>query len=116
MKTLQTLNFVLVALLGLTAGIPKLMRTPQEVGFFADLGLGEKAVVVFGFAQLLGGILLLVRRTRIVGAGVVATLFLGSAMMLVASGQLAFGLISLLPVGMAALAMKSSIAQAQPAR
>ena len=103
MDTLRTINLVLVTVLSLAAGLPKIGRISQEVQFFADTGLGTSALVVFGVLQLAGGAMLIFRKSRALGAFVAAVMFLGSAVMLLANGQVAFGIISFLPVVMAAI-------------
>lgn len=103
MNILRKINFALVTLLGFTAAIPKIMRVPSEVGFFENVGLGADSVVVFGLLQLAGALLMVSLKTRMWGASVVAGTFLGSAVMLLLSGEIAFGLVSGLPVVMAAV-------------
>lgn len=106
MKNLFTVNLVLVTLLGIAAAIPKLLRLPQEVTFFGNVGLPEGAVLLFGLVQLAGGMLLVVRRTRPWGAAVTAATFLASAVMVFLSGNTVFGLVSILPVLMASLVLR----------
>lgn len=101
MKTALTVALVVVGLLSVAAGVPKLMQVSSEVGFFASLGLPSAAVVAFGVLQIAAGGLLLVGRTRAWGAALAATMFLVSALMVFAAGNLAFGAISLLPVALA---------------
>lgn len=103
MKILWKMNLVAVTLLGVAAAIPKIMRMPQEVQFFQSVGLGAIAVVAFGVLQLVGAGMLIPEKTRTTGAMLVAATFLGSAVMVLASGQLAFGAVSMLPVVLAAL-------------
>ena len=64
MDTLRTINLVLVTVLSLAAGLPKIGRISQEVQFFADTGLGTSALVVFGVLQLAGGAMLIFRKSR----------------------------------------------------
>ena len=95
--------FVLVTALSLGAGIPKLVQAPSEAEFFAQVGLGPGMLAAFGMLQLAAGALLVSRRSRRWGAGLAALLFLGSAAMLLVTGQIAFAIASLLPVAMAAV-------------
>lgn len=103
MDALRKINLVLVTALSITAGLPKIGRIPQEVQFFADTGCGTSALVAFGILQLGGGAMLIFRSSRVPGAVVAAVMFLASAVMLLRSGEVAFGLVSLLPVVMAAI-------------
>ena len=108
MNILRKINLVLVTVLSIAAGIPKIMQIPNEVGFFETVGLGANSVVVFGLLQLAGGLLLVSQKTRMWGASVVALMFLGSAAMLLLTGAIAFGFVSVLPVLMAAIVIKES--------
>ena len=106
MKKLLMVNLVLVVLLSIAAAVPKLLRVPQEVAFFENVGLPGGAVLFFGLMQLAGGILLVFSRARLWGAGVVAIMFLASAIMVFLSGNTAFGLVSMLPVLMAGIVLR----------
>ena len=98
---LRKVNFVLVVLLGFTAGIPKIMRVPDEVYFFEHSGIGAGALIPFGVVQVLGGVLVLIPRTRLWGAGLTALMLAGSTYMLVSTEQLVFAIVSTLPIMMA---------------
>ena len=101
MTILKRINFVLVTLLGITAGIPKIMRMENEVTFFDNAGLGGPTIVVFGILQMIGGILLLLPKARTAAAAFTAIIFLASSVMIFMNGQVGFALVSLLPVLMA---------------
>lgn len=103
MDLLNKLNLALITVLSVAAAVPKLMRMPAELSFFASLGMGGVVVLVFGLVQLIGGLLMLRSATRAWGGRLAATAFLASAIMLLATGQLGFGLVSLVPVAMAVL-------------
>lgn len=90
-------------LLSVGAGAAKVMRVPNEVKFFQDVGFGTDILMVFGVAQVLAGILLLIPRTRLMGAVVAGGLMLLSSAMILVSGQLLFAIVSLLPVALAAV-------------
>lgn len=109
MNAIRKINLALVTILGITAALPKIMRTPAEVGFFENAGFGDRSVVlVFGLVQLAGGVLLLFRRSRRWGAVAVALMFLGSAVMLMFTGNNVFALFSLIPVLMAGILVRES--------
>ncbi len=109
MKLLLKINLIVVTLLSLAASIPKLLRIPEEVGFFADAGLGELSVVAFGLLQLIGGGLLIFRKTRLFGASIATVTFLLSAVMLFLTGNTIFGLVSIIPVLMADIVIFNSV-------
>jgi len=102
MNLFRIINFVLVAALGTTAGIPKMMRMPHEVEAFANTGLGTRYVIGFVIVLLIGGILLVIPATRFWGAILTSIMFLASAVMLFITGKITFGCVSLIPVLMAA--------------
>ena len=79
------------------------MRVPDEVQFFQVVGFGAEVLIVFGAAQVLAAILLLLPMTRLLGAMIAGGLMLLSAAMLLVNGQLVFAIVSLLPVALAAV-------------
>lgn len=101
MKIFQIILLIILVLMSIAAGAAKVMSMPQEIGFFEIAGLSTDFLVPFGILQLLGGLMLAVPKTRKPGAIVVALCFLVSALIIFKSGQIGFGLISLLPVAAA---------------
>ena len=101
MTKLQLVNLALVVLLSIAAGVAKILQVPDEVAFFAQFGLGNKVLVAFGALQIIAGLLLMTGKLRKPAALLAAVLLATSAIMLLASGKLAFGLLSLVPVMMA---------------
>ena len=101
MKNLKILNILLLGLLAISAAMPKNLALKHEVEFFAENGLSLQFLFIFGLVQLVGGLLLITAKTRMLGATACAVTFLGSAVMLFNTAQPAFALFSLLPVAMA---------------
>lgn len=97
MNKLKLTVLLILILLGTSAGIVKIIKMPQELEFFQAAGLGELSLVLFGIAQLIGGVLLIFRRSRLVGAILSAVAFLTSAIMILVTGAFGFGVIALLP-------------------
>lgn len=121
MQKLKTLNWILLALLGVAAGVSKIMQIPQEMAFFqGEMGYSSELIVAFGAFQLLGGLLIVFKKTRLAGALLLGlTLFL-SCIVVFMSGKVLFGLVSAIPVIMADIAawlelkeMRASIAEKQ---
>jgi len=104
MNRLKTFIWILLALLGVAAGVAKMLQTPQEMAFFqGEMGFSVEAIMAFGLLQLVAGVMLVFKKTRLLGAVLLGmTLFLSSIVIFVA-GNIGFGLISLLPVLMADL-------------
>jgi hypothetical protein len=98
MKQIITILAVLLGLLSLAAGGAKMSLVPEEVVFLNSYGFTDAAIIVFGVAQVLGGVLILVPRTRLFGSLICSGGFGLSAGLLLAEGNLAFGAVSLLPV------------------
>lgn len=97
MKIVKIILIAVIALLSVAAGLAKVMKVPDEVAFLAGQGLSEMMILVFGAVQILGGVLTAIPQTRLFGTVVVLIGFLLSAVLVFLSGNLAFGLISLLP-------------------
>lgn len=91
------LSYALAAL-SIAAGIPKIMQLPQELQFLSSIGIGGILVSVVGAVQVLGGILLVPLKTRLMGAAVAEVAFILSSVAIFVSGNMPFGIVSLLPV------------------
>ena len=102
MKIINILIIAVIALLSIAAGLAKVMQTPQEMEFLQGLGLSPALIIVFGLIQISGGLLLVTQKTRIVGAVLATFAFVVSTVLIFVGGNLAFGLFSMLPVGLAA--------------
>lgn len=101
MKILKIVIVGIITLLSIAAGLAKVMQAPQEMEFLQGAGLSTAMIVAFGLVQVLGGILLIPGRTRLPGAVLAALAFLMSAILIFTSGNLPFGLVSLIPVALA---------------
>jgi uncharacterized membrane protein YphA (DoxX/SURF4 family) len=102
MKIFQMILLIILVLMSAAAGAAKAMQMPQETVFFEDAGLSLGLLVPLGVLQIIGSIMLAVPKTRKPGAIIVALCFLASALTIFKTGQIGFGLISLLPVAAAA--------------
>ena len=79
------------------------MQAPQEMEFLQSAGLGPAQIMLFGLLQVAGAVLLVPKKTRFAGALLAAAAFAVSAVLIFLQGNMAFGLISLLPVALAGL-------------
>lgn len=95
--TIMTVLACALALLSLTAGVPKVIQLPQELEFLGALGLSSGAVSLVGIVQVVGGGLLPWKKTRLTGAVLVAVTLLVSSLAIFASGDPVFGSVSLVP-------------------
>jgi hypothetical protein len=104
MDRLKTVIWILLSLLGVAAGAAKMLQTPQEMAFFQDqLGLNAEAIMAFGLLQFVAGVMLVFKKTRLVGAALLAVTLLLSTIVIFMAGQIGFAVVSLLPVLMADL-------------
>ena len=96
-RVIVTVLVYILAALSVAAGIPKIMQMPQELGFLQSLRFPPIAVSVLGVVQVLGGVLLVFRKTRLPGATLAGLAFLVSSLAIFMGGNMQFGLVSLLP-------------------
>ena len=104
MSRLKTLNWILLALLGVAGGTSKMLQIPQEMAFFqGEMGYNTDVIVAFGFLQFVAGVALVFKKTRLAAAVLLGlTLFISSIVVFM-GGKIVFGVISLIPVLMADL-------------
>ena len=99
MKYVRIAVIVLLVALALAAGAAKIMKMPQEIEFFHNtIGMSVMAVVALGVVQVLSGLMLALQKTRLQGAMLLDITLLLSAVVVFMSGNIPFGLISLVPV------------------
>lgn len=117
MQKLRTINWILLALLGIAAGVSKMMQTSQEMAFFqGEMGFSAEHIVIFGALQFLGGLMMVFKKTRLAGAILLGlTLFL-SCIVVFMSGKMAFGFISVIPVLMADAAAWLELKDMRPSK
>ncbi len=98
MKILRIVLIAIITALGIAAGSTKVMLLPEEVAFFAKMGLNETMLILFGSFQLISAILFIIPKTCKTGAYILALTFGVSSIMIFFAGDIAFGLFSLLPI------------------
>lgn len=103
MKIVNIIIIAVVALLSIAAGLAKVMQSPQEMEFLQGLGLSSVLIVIFGLVQIVGGVLLAPKKTRMVGAVMVTLGFVVSTVLIFIAGNVAFGLFSLIPAALAGM-------------
>ena len=86
-----------LALLSVLAGIPKIVQLEQELEFLNAIGFSGILVSMLGIVQVIGGLLLLLQKTRLVGAILAGVAFLVSSIAIFSNGNAAFGMFSLVP-------------------
>lgn len=101
MKIVNYLLIAIIALLSIAAGLAKVMQTQHEMEFLQGFGLSPFLIVVFGLVQIVGGILLVPNKTRMLGAILVISALVVSTVLIFMGGDLAFGLVSVIPIALA---------------
>ena len=93
------------------------MQMPQEIAFFqGQLGFSSNTIVTFGAVQLVGGLMVVFKKTRLAGSILLGlTLFLSSIAIFM-SGNIGFGLVSLIPVVMADVVAWFELKAMRPAK
>ena len=95
MKITYYLILAILVLLAISSGVTKIMLMPQDVEFFGKYGFTDPLLIVFGVVQLVGGVLLLLSKTRRLGAIAVAITFLISFVLLVMSKSFPIAIVTL---------------------
>jgi hypothetical protein len=101
LKIVHLLIVAVIALLSIAAGLAKVLQTQQEMEFLQGLGLSSFLIVVFGLVQIVGGILIAPKKTRMLGAILVMLALVVSTALVFMGGNLAFGLFSVIPIALA---------------
>jgi len=92
--------------LAVSSGATKIMLMPQDVEFFGKYGFTNTLLMAFGALQVVGGILLLLPKTRLVGAMLIAITFLISAAILLVEKNYIVAGITVLVVVLLAVVVK----------
>ena len=108
MKLVNILIITIIALLSIAAGLAKVMQTQQEMEFLQSFGLSSVLIIAFGLIQISGGVLLVPRKTRMLGAVLAASAFVVSTVLIFVGGKLAFGFVSILPIALASVIIYQS--------
>ena len=89
MKIVFIVILAVLVFLAVSSGITKIVLMQQDVDFFGKYGFTNPILVAYGTVQLIGGISLVFKKTRFVGAIVVAATFLVSLVVLLMDGNIA---------------------------
>lgn len=108
MKALVLVNRVLLFLLGLSTGVVKLARMPEEMQIFREAGFNDPAILAFGVVQIGAALLLLRGGTVRLGSAVLGLTFVIATGVLFINSVHVFGVASLLFIAMAALAHRTA--------
>lgn len=109
MKTALLVNHILITLFGISSGAYKVLGGEADIQVFAHLGMSAPVIAVFGAVQVVSAVATWVGAIRKPAAlGLVACNAVASVGLL-ASGTVAFGVISVLFIAMAALVVRRAV-------
>jgi hypothetical protein len=97
-----------LTLLAVSSGLTKILLMQQEVEFFGRYGFSNAALIAFGAVQLIGGVLLPLRKTRFTGAAIVASTFLVSLVILLMDGNIPVSIVTAIATLLLIVVMKPS--------
>ncbi len=109
MKILFNVILAILVFLAISSGITKIILMQQDVEFFGKYGFSNSILIAYGAVQLLGGILLALPKSRIIGAALVAITFLISAVVLVLEGNIPVTIVTLICVLLLGVIIKQSL-------
>ena len=108
MKILSTIILVILIFLAVSSGITKVTLMQQDVDFFGKYGFSNPILITYGLVQLIGGVLLIFKKTRFVGAAIVAITFLISLVVLLADGNIPVSIATVVATLLSGVIMKQS--------
>ena len=109
MKVAYIIVLVILTLLAISSGVAKVMLVQREVDFFGQYGFSNSMLIAYGSLQLIGGLLLPIRKTRFAGAAIVAITFLVSLVVLLMDGNIPASLVTLVAILLLGVVMKQSL-------
>lgn len=96
MKIAKTILLVLLILLSIATGVTKLIQMPEEMELFRGAGFPDILTIVFGVVQVAGGLLLIPKNYRHLGARVMLATFCIATVVVFINEMMAFGFSSML--------------------
>jgi len=108
MKIASTLILVLLIFLSILSGVTKVALMPVDVEFFGKYGFSSPLLIAFGATQLIGGVLMPFRKTRFVGAAIVAVTFVISLVVLLMDGNIPVSIVTAVATLLLGVVMKRS--------
>jgi hypothetical protein len=94
MKIAFATLLVILTFLAVSSGATKVLLMQQDVEFFGRYGFSNAMLMTFGAAQLIGGIMMPLKKTRFAGAAIVAGTFLVSLGILLMDGNVPVSIIT----------------------
>jgi len=107
-KYISIIILVILIFLAVSSGITKVTLMQQDIDFFGKYGFTNSILVVYGLTQIVGGILLALRKTRFAGAAIVAITFLISLVVLLMEGNIPVSIATVVATALLVNVMKQS--------
>lgn len=108
MKRVQIAVLWILIILAVASGAAKVLLMPQDSAFFGKYGFTNFTLIAFGAVQLIGALVMAFRRTRSLGALIVAITFGLSAILLAVDGNVPMAIVTLIAtVGLGWISLKS---------
>lgn len=101
MNVFLKIIWILTILLGIATGVFKILQQEADILLFNAIGISALGTTIIGVVQLIGGILLIPKSTRKVGAVILIPTFILASIAVFANQMWAFGCMSLLFIAMA---------------
>lgn len=101
MNTFLKINWILTIVLSLATGVFKILQQEEDIALFDKIGFNSVSTTLLGIVQLIGGILLIIPKTRKLGAYVMIPTFVIASVAVFANEMYVFGIVSLLFIVMA---------------
>ncbi len=101
MKIVLTINWVLITLLSIATGLFKVLQQEADIELFKAIGFSSLATNLLGVIQLIGGILMIRKKSRKAGAYTMIPTFVVASIAVFANEMMVFGFISLVFIAMA---------------
>lgn len=98
MKYFWIVAIASLTFLAVTSGITKVMLMKQDVEFFGKYGFSDPILMLYGAIQLIGGILLPFKKTKLIGAAVTAITFAVSLIVLLLEGNIPVSIVTTLAI------------------
>jgi hypothetical protein len=114
MKIFHIVSLIILVFLSISSAVTKILLMQQDVEFFAQFGFTNPLLIALGLTQLVGGILLILPKSRIAGALVVAITFLISFIALVMAGNVTVAVITLVFVALLGYIIKQTLNAGMP--
>jgi len=98
----------ILVFLAVPSGLTKVMLMPQDVEFFGRYGFTNSLLIGYGALQILGGVLMILRKTRLIGAAIVAVTFLISLVVLLLEGNILISIVTAIAIALLVAIMKQT--------